>query len=62
MWSALAENIHAHRDAASVVQSWMESPPHRANILGSNYEDVGVGCATDVRGVRYWALNLGRGW
>ena len=25
-----------------LVESWMESPGHRANILGSQYEDVGI--------------------
>jgi len=30
---------------ASIVKSWMNSPPHRANILNSDFEDVGVGVA-----------------
>jgi uncharacterized protein YkwD len=30
---------------ASIVGAWMQSPPHRENILSSRFEDVGVGVA-----------------
>jgi uncharacterized protein YkwD len=29
----------------SVFRAWMHSPPHRANILDSRFDDVGVGVA-----------------
>ena len=31
---------------ASIVQSWMDSPPHRAILLGRGFRDVGIGIAT----------------
>jgi uncharacterized protein YkwD len=38
-----AENLAAGFDTAGVlVASWMESPGHRANILGVNYADCGI--------------------
>ena len=30
---------------ASIVRAWMNSPPHRENILSGRFEDVGVGVA-----------------
>jgi len=30
------------RDSLSVVNAWMNSPGHRANVLNSNYQDIGV--------------------
>ena len=38
-----AENLAAGFDTAGLlVASWMESPGHRANILGVNYADCGI--------------------
>jgi uncharacterized protein YkwD len=38
-----AENLAAGFDtAALLVESWMESPGHRANILGVRYADCGI--------------------
>jgi len=43
----LGENIAARQGGqgspAEVVEAWMNSPPHRANILSRSYEHVGVG-------------------
>lgn len=37
-----------NRDAArEIVQLWMKSPGHRANILNRNYQCIGVGIASD---------------
>jgi uncharacterized protein YkwD len=30
---------------AGIVKMWMNSPPHRANILSSKFRDIGVGIA-----------------
>lgn len=39
----VGENLAAGFETTSVlVQSWMESPGHRANILSSDYSDIGV--------------------
>jgi hypothetical protein len=32
-------------DSTAVVEAWMKSPTHRANIVGSNYREIGVGTA-----------------
>jgi uncharacterized protein YkwD len=33
---------------AAIVRSWMESPPHRAVILGRPFREAGVGIARGV--------------
>ena len=33
---------------AGIVKSWMNSPPHRANILSSHFRDIGIGIARGV--------------
>lgn len=51
-----AENIAmGQQDAADVVQDWMESPGHRANILNCSLTTIGVGLADG-----YWTQNFGR--
>jgi uncharacterized protein YkwD len=30
----------------AILQAWMHSPPHRANILDAGFHDVGVGVAS----------------
>lgn len=40
---AAAENLAAgFETAAFLVESWMESPGHRENILSTEYEDCGI--------------------
>ena len=59
-WSALAENIAAgQRTPEAVVQAWMDSPGHRANILNPRYTEIGVGLKTGGRLGMYWAQNFG---
>lgn len=37
------ENLaNGYETAGVLVDSWMESPGHRANILSKNYEEVGI--------------------
>lgn len=41
------ENLAVNfRDSSSVTKAWMNSPTHRANIVGQNYEEVGIATAT----------------
>ena len=43
-YSIVGENIAAgYRTAEQVVEGWMNSPGHRANILNSNYTEIGIG-------------------
>ena len=53
-WRALGENIAAgQKTPAEVVNSWMNSPGHRANILSDDFNGIGVGCYKKD-GVLYW--------
>ena len=42
------------RTPQEVMNSWMNSPGHRSNILSSVYNQIGVGVARDSKGVYYW--------
>lgn len=40
------ENLAIHfTDSSAVVDAWMESPSHRANIVNNTYTEIGVGTA-----------------
>jgi hypothetical protein len=40
------ENLAIHfTDSSEVVDAWMKSPTHRANIVNANYTEIGVGTA-----------------
>jgi uncharacterized protein YkwD len=55
--SGIAENCAAgQRAPVEVVKSWMESEPHKANILGEKYTEIGVGLAKTTEGKTYWTL------
>ncbi|WP_229051240.1 CAP domain-containing protein [Aeromicrobium sp. Leaf350] len=41
-WSSAAENIAAGQQPGSVVQAWIDSPGHRANLLG-DFTHLGIG-------------------
>lgn len=51
------ENVASAMGNASPVGPWMDSPPHRANILG-NATHIGVGAATSSNGLTYYTLNF----
>src|SRR5437588_1464029 len=54
-----AENIAMGQSTpAEVVQSWMNSSGHRANIL-SRHAEIGIGIAATADGTRYWAQVFG---
>ena len=56
----MAENIaEGQQTPAAVVKAWLQSPPHRANLLHAEVEEVGVGHAVDPQGRHYWVLDLG---
>jgi uncharacterized protein YkwD len=56
----LGENIAFNQaDPASVVAAWMNSPPHRENMLDAQFIDVGVGLAWNRRGEPYYTLMFG---
>jgi uncharacterized protein YkwD len=55
-----AEDIAAgQQNVRDVVSDWMESPPHRANILG-DFNLVGCGQATSSTGAIFWCVDFAR--
>lgn len=60
-WQALAENIAAgQRTPEMAMDGWMHSPEHRANILSSNYSEIGVGFFVGQGEYRYyWDQDFG---
>jgi uncharacterized protein YkwD len=56
----IGENIACgQRSAAEVVEGWMNSPGHRANILNPKFVDIGIGSVASVDGIIYWSMELG---
>lgn len=54
-YRAAGENIAAGQKTASdVMQSWMNSSGHRANILNRDYTHLGIGYIVNDSGVAYW--------
>lgn len=54
----VAENIaRGQEKSGDAVQIWVNSPRHRANMLGA-HEFIGTGVAEDGNGIRYWVLML----
>lgn len=49
------ENIAwGQRTPEAVVNAWMNSAGHRANILNANFSRIGVGYLTNTSGTPYW--------
>ncbi|MFF2043437.1 CAP domain-containing protein [Kitasatospora sp. NPDC058170] len=50
-WSTWGENIaRGQKDPAAVMDAWMNSPGHRANILNCAFKELGVGVRTGSGG------------
>jgi uncharacterized protein YkwD len=53
------ENIaFGQATSGEVMSSWMKSPPHRANILGS-FSQIGAACAIAADGSSFWCVTFG---
>ena len=60
-WTALAENVAAgYNSEAEVLNAWMNSSGHRANILSPILTHMGSGSAVSGNGTRYWTQDFGR--
>ncbi len=62
-WRGVAENIAAgDRSVERVVEGWLRSPGHCANIMQPEYADVAVACVERDGSTwgTYWTMNLGR--
>lgn len=54
-YSSAGENIAmGQRTPQEVMNAWMNSPGHRANILSPSYTQIGVGLAKNKSGRAYW--------
>lgn len=54
-YSSAGENIAmGQRTPQEVMNAWMNSPGHRANILSPSYTQIGVGFAKNRNGKAYW--------
>ncbi|MDR2502008.1 MAG: CAP domain-containing protein, partial [Oscillospiraceae bacterium] len=54
-FSAGGENIaYGQATPAAVMDAWMKSPGHRANIMSPIYTQLGVGAAKSANGTLYW--------
>jgi hypothetical protein len=61
-YHALGENIAmGQRTPEEVVDGWMNSPGHRANILSPNFSEIGVGYVppSDRNAYGYWVQDFG---
>jgi uncharacterized protein YkwD len=53
------ENVAVgQKTPAEVVKAWMDSPPHRKNILDPGFKELGVGGGSG-KGGNYWTQNFG---
>ena len=58
--SAVGENIAwGWRTATDVMNAWMNSAPHKANILNCSVRAIGVGVARKADGTPYWTQEFG---
>lgn len=60
VWSRTGENIGwNYPTPKAAVAGWMDSPPHKANILSTDYTEIGIGVAKNAKGERYWVQVFG---
>lgn len=53
------ENIaYGHYSPEHVMRGWLNSPPHRKNILGA-FTQIGIGYAKAKDGTPYWCVTFG---
>jgi len=46
------------KDEETVVDAWMHSKPHKANILNKKFNKIGFGMVRNSRGQPYWCTNF----
>lgn len=60
-WRMAAENVGwGSPDTYAMMKAWMDSPPHRANILNPDLTEVGVGYASQPGSdyTDYWTIDF----
>jgi len=59
LYRRAGENVASGRFTPErVMKGWMDSPPHRRNVLGS-FSQIGVACAIAEDGTSYWCATFG---
>ena len=64
-WRAYGENIAAGQTSAqSVVDGWLASPGHCANLMDANFADIGTACVASSTSTyrTYWTMDLARAY
>lgn len=63
-WSSVGENIAAgYAGVNAVMDGWIASPGHCANLMNAGFVEVGVVCVPGIAGdtySTYWTMDLGR--
>jgi uncharacterized protein YkwD len=55
------ENVAmGYRTVPQVMEVWMNSPPHKKNILNGEYTEIGVAVAYDEENKPYWSAEFGK--
>lgn len=55
-----AENVaRGYKSASSVVDGWLDSAGHRANIMNDKIIETGIGCVIDDDGALWWTQLFG---
>lgn len=61
VWSTVGENVASgYPSPKDVVDGWLTSPSHRANILNCAFKDLGVGVKKDSSSQLWWTQDFGR--
>lgn len=61
-WSTWGENVAAGQSTVdAVMQAWMGSAGHRANILSPAFNEMGAAAVRGANGVVYWTLDFATG-
>jgi hypothetical protein len=61
VWQTWGENVaYGYTTPAAVMDGWINSPGHRANLLGRNFREIGIGVAYSPTTRRlYWSQEFG---
>lgn len=60
VYKECGENVASGQETvAEAMRSWMESPPHRKNVLG-DFTEMGGAMAKSSDGKAYWCVDFGR--
>ena len=56
----IGENVATGAEREQVMRTWLDSPPHRKNILDKEFTEIGAAMARDAEGSGYWCVVFAR--